>query len=270
MVIDESEIRSRFRAHSQDGGERVLHLRKGDIVTPSARDFLNSHGYRVEYATADTTNAASQETVHQKTDYQEMSQTLPSRSNSRRYVDLHGVEYMEKPEHMTHLHGDVLVRKNHPRIVFRGKLDSLEAKMLEAQIAAEDDGRIGVIRDLQEILDFTRDILACEVKETPFARQTLLGMDAAKLRAVSHNPREHYGMKHKVPDYRMGRTTIALNAVRTYVREAELAAMSAFETEDGTILRPDLLCMLNRLSSGVYIMICRMLGGYYGRGVNGE
>ena len=48
-----------------------------------------------------------------------------------RYIDaVTGEALAEKPEHMTQLCGNRLVSKTHPRIVFRGKLDSLIAKAL--------------------------------------------------------------------------------------------------------------------------------------------
>ena len=40
-----------------------------------------------------------------------------------------GALYLEKPEYMTQIEGDMLVVKNHPRIAFRGKLDSLNASV---------------------------------------------------------------------------------------------------------------------------------------------
>ncbi|MCD8499300.1 MAG: ATP-binding protein, partial [Clostridiales bacterium] len=58
----------------------------------------------------------------------------PPSATPGRFVDFEtGSFYLEKPEHMTHLHGNVLVPKNHPRIVFRGKLDSLQAQIVLAQ-----------------------------------------------------------------------------------------------------------------------------------------
>ena len=52
-----------------------------------------------------------------------------------KYVDYEtGAYYMEKPEHMTQLFGNVLVAKDHPRIHFRGKLDSLQALVVLDQV----------------------------------------------------------------------------------------------------------------------------------------
>ena len=246
MVISETELRFLLG----QGKERLVRVRDGDVITPAARDFMTAHQFRVERA--ETTAV-----------FREMGRTPIPAGGARRFVDIAGNAYADKPEHMTHLHGNVLVPKTHPRIVFRGKLDSLQAKTLEVQITAQDEDMPGVVRGLDEILQFTRSMLASEVTEVPFEYDTLLGLDADGLRAASHDPRSHCGVGHLIPDCRMGRTVVALNSLRTRVRETELAAMRAFADPEGGVTRPDLLQALNRLSSGVYIVICRILGGYY-------
>ncbi len=188
-----------------------------------------------------------------------------SSQSARKYVDLDGREYGEKPEHMTQLKGNVLVPKTHPRIVLRGKLDSLAARIMEAQAASAAHGKEGVAKDLQEIMDGVSMILMGEVSDFPVKNFTLLGMDGDKLRAVSHNPKAHVGVNHMRPHYAMGGSFVAVNSVRTQVREAELAAVEAFVDGEGVAARPDLLEALNRLSSAVYIIMCRVLAGHYGK-----
>ena len=60
----------------------------------------------------------------------------------------------------------------------------------------------------------------------------------------------------------MGEVCVALNNVRTFIREAELLAVTAF-TQDGKVTRPDIVEALNRLSSCVYIMFCKKVAGQY-------
>ena len=156
-----------------------------------------------------------------------------------------------KPEHMTHLHGDTLVSKNHPRIHFRGKLDSLGAQVVLIQCEVAVDPAL--VANLQEIRDVVHELMRCEVLDRPFARDTILGLSFAELREQSHNPQKYFGLRAMIaPDAGQGRTNALLNALRTAVRETELAAVAAFEAE-----RPDLTQALNRLSSGVYILMCR-------------
>jgi ethanolamine utilization cobalamin adenosyltransferase len=184
---------------------------------------------------------------------------------SRRYVDQNGNTYAEKPEHMTQLNGNLLIPKAHPRILFRGKLDSLSAKTMETQIAAREDGYSQVAKDLQDVAKFISAILMCEVIDAPFEMDKLIGLDADELRKISHNPWETCGTGHMQPHYEMGKTFVAVNALRTESREVELAAALAFSAPDGSITRPDIIRALNRLSSCVYIVMCRVLGNVYKR-----
>lgn len=169
-----------------------------------------------------------------------------------------------KPEDMTHLCGDILVHKSHPRIAFRGKLDSLMAQVLEVQLVAQEQGEGQICADLQEILVWLRKIMAAEVKEEPLERVCLFGMEADVLRYMSQSVKTVFGMEHPVPDYRMGRLCVALNTLRTQVRETELAAIRALPE------RRDIIHALNRLSSGVYVIFCRKLSGWYEKQQGGE
>ena len=54
-----------------------------------------------------------------------------------------------------------------------------------------------------------------------------------------------------------------LNLVRTQVRETELAAVEAFFDPTKGPEREDILTALNRLSSAVYVMMCRLKAGKY-------
>jgi len=160
----------------------------------------------------------------------------------------------EKPEHMTHLRGDTLVPKSHPIIFLRGKLDSLGAQIVLIQCDLADMGADpALLADLQEILEILGEIMRAEVKEDALARDSVLGLTWAEIRAQSHAPQKYFGVRALTPpDRSLGRTYALLNALRAAIRETELAAVKAFDTK-----RPDLTLALNRLSSAVYILMCR-------------
>jgi len=189
---------------------------------------------------------------------------------AREYVLAQGLVLMEcpsasaegnlKPEHMTHLNPAVLVPKTHPRIFLRGKLDSLEALLLQTQLLAQEQGRGEAARALGGIHDLAQRILGAEVKGEPLGPFTLLGMDSAGLRAASHDPKGFAGLEaHPVPHIGMGGLCLALNFLRSQVRETELAAAQAFCLENGEVDRPDLLEALNRMSSAVYLLFLKEL-----------
>ena len=100
MLYTEDMVRSNLRNR---GGKRVFYLAKGDTLTPGARDWLRQQ--RVEILSAE--------------------QAKPDC-----YRLLNGAYVTEKPEHMTHLNGDSIVLKTHPRIAFRGAMDTLEGELL--------------------------------------------------------------------------------------------------------------------------------------------
>ena len=129
MLYSLEEVRANLRNRE---GKRVFYLGKGDQLTSQARDVLARE--RIEILPAD-------------------------RAKPDEYRLLTGGTVTEKPEHMTHLHGNVLVMKTHPRIAFRGAIDTLEAELLLAQraLCKPYDGQVG------EVLEFARRLIRCDV-----------------------------------------------------------------------------------------------------------
>jgi ethanolamine utilization cobalamin adenosyltransferase len=164
---------------------------------------------------------------------------------------------------MTHLYGNMLVFKDHPRIIFRGKLDSMETKILEAQISCSKLNMNKLVHDLGEILQFIRQLVRCEVLGERIEEFSLLGMTAAELREQSHHPKEYFGLDHFQPSYDMGEAVVVINGLRTMTRETELLAYQAFKQENGAVEREDLILALNRLSSLFWIIMFRIRVGQY-------
>lgn len=146
-----------------------------------------------------------------------------------------------KPEHMTHLHGNVLVPKTHPRIELRGRLDSLEAEIVCLQVRANRAGETVLTEQLNQILTFCRSLMGCEVAGKPLENWKILGLDSQGLREQSQQPKKHFGIGHLMPDCRLGQWSAELNRLRAMSRQVELAAARAFIHPDGTAEREDLL-----------------------------
>lgn len=168
-----------------------------------------------------------------------------------------------KPEHMTHLRGRNLVLKSHPRIKFRGKLDTFEALLITSIIQVETNGYQELGKDLREILDYVRQILAAEVKEEPLPALDFHGWSLEEIRQRSHYPHKYYGVDHLFPDPNLGAIVAQMNYLRTQAREVELAAIDAFCKSSQEVEREDIVQALNRLSSLLYVMTVQLVVGVY-------
>ena len=224
MLYDRQAVQENLR---NQNGKRVFFLGKGHQLTSDARDWLTSQ--RIPVLPGETARPGA-------------------------YRLLGGGMLAEKPEHMTHLNGEVLVPKTHPRIAFRGAMDSLEAALLLT--AAEAEGTIQT--QLLEALAYARYLLGQEVLEEPIVCKALGGMDEKQLRERSHRPQDFYGKPHFMPTAEDSRLLLLVNAARCKAREAELMAARAFETKDGVPEREDLLQALNRLSSFLYLIMIQL------------
>ena len=172
-----------------------------------------------------------------------------------------GERLSDKPEHLTHLHDDEsLVDKSHPRLPLRGKLDTLQGLLLDAQCAADADGARGLVGELGEALELTRAIVGAEVTGRPLASWKLVGLGASEVRYHSHHTNELYGVPFMFPSVRQGPVVARLYTARAYAREAELALYLAFPSADE---RADLKLAMNRLSSALYLMTIKYVGGKY-------
>lgn len=227
MLYSEENVRSNIRNRD---GKRVFFLNTGDSLTPSARDYLRRE--RIEIRPAEEAKID---------EYR-----LPG-----------GGILKEKPEHYTHLRGNILVPKHHPVIAFRGAMDTLQAELLLAQQAAPEALR----KEIGQILGLARSILRWEVMEEPASADKLCGLTQQEQRERSHRPQEFYGQPHFMPECTDSPALLQLNRARCAARAAELAAVRAFLGPEGDCTRQDLLQALNRMSSMLYILMIRLKAG---------
>ena len=213
MLYDEKAVRDNIRNRQ---GKRVFILGKADTLTPSARDFLSRE--RIEILP-------------------------PGEAKPQTWKLLNGGCCEDKPETMTHLNGDTLVPKNHPRIRFRGAMDTLEAELL---LCGTETG---------QVLNLARRLIRCDVLNEPVGDITLYGLSEAEQRKRSHFPQDYYGIPHFMPDFSDGGKLLQLNRARCAARAAELAAVDAFVDPDGIPQRPDILQAMNRISSMLYLLM---------------
>ena len=227
MLYTELSVRDNIRNRE---GKRVFFLGKGDQLTSGARDFLQRERIAI----------------------------LPAEeAKPERYRLLGGGFVTEKPEHMTHLNGEVLVPKTHPRIAFRGAMDSLETEIMLCQLVVEPDIR----KQLGEILALARRLIRCDVLDEPVPEGELCGLSEEEQRQRSHRPQEYYGQPHFMPEYADGAAMLQLNRARCAARDAELKAVAAFTDREGNPTRVDILKAMNRMSSMLYILMIQVKKG---------
>ena len=227
MLYSRQSVRENIRNRD---GKRVFYLGKGDQLTSDAREYLARE--RIEILPAE-------------------------KAKPERYKLLNGGYLEEKPEHMTHLNAQVLVEKTHPRIRFRGKIDSLEAELLLCVGLAEGEQA----EHLTEILDFVRLLIRCDVLEEKVAQETLCGLTMDQLRSRSHRPQDYYGQPHFMPSGQDIKLLLQVNRARCMAREAELAAVAAFSDREGNPTRLDILQAMNRVSSMLYLIMIGIKAG---------
>lgn len=232
--------REDVRRMSDNGTRGPVVVGRDQKLTPGARDWLAAHKIQAVFP-------AGRED--------------PAAPTSAKYRTLFGATLNEKPEHMTHLKGNILVRKDHPRIAFRGMIDALEGELMLAQQASHEYPAL--VKELGEALDLVRRLIRCDVLDEPVGELRLCGYDAGQLREYSHYPDKYLGQPHFLPAYTDGPALLAVNKVRTLVRQTELSAYAAFKDVEGNVTRGDIILALNRLSSLMWIMMIKLKAGQY-------
>jgi ethanolamine utilization cobalamin adenosyltransferase len=247
-VITESFLRETFRKDVPE----TFRVEEGQIVTPSARQFLSEKSVKI---------VRDEEPV--KKEVPVKSEELKPDTKEESFVSAEdGGVFNQKPGYMTRLHGNKVVPKDHPRIVFRAALDSLQSKILLAQFRVSTAKKTKLLEDLGEILEMTRDLMRAEVLDKTIGERKILGLSYCELRDQCHNPKKYFGTEHIIPSFDMGDILLRLNMLRTAVREIEVSAVTAFRNKF-EFEKPDIIQALNSMSSAFYIMMLREKTGNY-------
>ncbi len=272
-VITESAVRSQLKTACP----QVFRVPEGTILSPAARDYLQQMKVCIEVENREVPCKRGEEVSLPRGEAPAPcnggercqsalgEKTTEKNATVAKYVDYEtGAEYLEKPERMTQLFGNSLVRKTHPRIRFRGKLDGLQAEVIVAQcVVVQHGGSEGLLNDLDDILAILREMMRCEVLGEPFKNERIIGLTHAELRDHSHHPMKYYSVEHmKLPDKTMGAEYAQLNLIRTSIRETEILAVDAFDGREKSS-GEGIIEGLNRLSSALHIMMCKYLAHAY-------
>lgn len=249
MIITEFELRANWHKSKA----KVITVPAGSIITPTARDFLRAKGITVQIEGNGVMD-------FNKNTYSSVSAS-PPKDEARTQTVTAGSSLPEpgtKPEYMSHLRGKDLILKTHPVIALRGQNDLFQCAVVENQLYFKACGELELVENLEEILGFMRALMVAEVKDEPFVFERLLGLSPTELREQSHDPQKYFGLKYGYIQQEDGQLVARLHTLRSQSRVVELCACRAFIKEDGTCLREDIIQALNRLSSALFILVCRV------------
>lgn len=257
MVLTEDKLKNLYKKEEF----KQFILEKGTIMTPSARQFLIDKGIEILKDGAVVTNSKKAEVEEKK----EIVEKIIEKPITPKYIGLAGESYFEKPEHMTQISGNILVNKTHERIIFRGKLDSLQAKWLVLQKEFESCENEKLNKDMESVTTFIKKMVLAEVLDIEFEEIKVLGESLDKIKEISHNPKKFFGMGHLFDiSVKNSFIVLKLNEMRSISREAEISGVTAFSSERGIVEKREMLKALNRLSSVIYVMMLKGEKGEYG------
>ncbi|MGL4307690.1 ethanolamine utilization protein [Cetobacterium sp. SF1] len=246
MVFTEEKLKSLYKKESFT----EFFMEEGDILTPSGRQFLED------------------KKILLRKDKKEVKEVQTPEKEEKllwKYKGENGEVYLEKPEHMTQIYGNVLVNKNSKRIILRGKIDSFLSRwlLLQNEFSQMKNNKLNF--DMETITILLKKIVIGEVLNEPLEDVTILGESLDKIKEISHNPKKYFGREHLF-DISSANPflVLKLNEMRALSRELELYAIDAFYRDNGKIERTDLVEIFNRLSSGIYVMMLKGEKNEYG------
>lgn len=263
--ITEQELREK---HSLTWGTEI-HLPFNTKLTPSASQYLSERKITVKYIDEQgkvfikdiKKESAEEKKVHPLTTSDQKPDEL--------YCGLCNNKIDKKSDVLTWLDSNNLVPKNHPRIVFRGKLDTMISYCVLLQTEFQSFNGPEIIKKyLEDLRSYMGNILRSEVKNAEVSPFFMGEFDSEAIHKMSHNPLKYMGYDHIVPEVSYGKWVAMINYLRAIVREAELSAANIFIDASLKISRPDILHSLNRLSSALYVLMIMIVISEKGKDLN--
>ncbi len=220
-----------------------IHLKEGDRLTPAAQALLNERRIKIIYLD-DRGNVSTDERKFHPLLKKELKGKISEHVGSK-----------TKPETHTLLNDTDLVEKTHPRIQFRGQMDSLIALAILVEGHFVHAPKLTQIKAwLADVRSVLGRIMQAEVQEEQLPEISIGDFTLDDIRKMSHDPLSFIGHNHIVPSVDQGPHVGWLNMLRAKIREVELSAISTFGPQDHGIV-----LMLNRMSSAVYILMIMTL-----------
>ena len=253
-IITESELREFWK----NGISELPIFPKNTRFSLSAQDFIKSHKLEIRY---ESDKNITPEKFIEPQNYNSPTWDKPGGFPVVLTGPIPtclecGQPIHSKPEHMTQLDSQHFASKTNPRIIFRGRVDSLHADVMLAASIARRFELLELGTHLDTLAAYCREILSAEYHMRPVASLTLMGLTDENLHQISHWPDKYLGIDHIVPSAKDHEVLHWLNMLRTHSRELEIFALQIFQPQGNVQIDifNSLIRALNRLSSAVYVL----------------
>lgn len=247
-VFTESELRELW----QNGRGQIPRFPPGTRFSAAAQDFLNAHHLEVQFESERPPQTGMPPgAAWDKPGVFPVVLTGPVPVCSEC-----GQPLPHKPEHMTQIDAGHFAPKTAPRVVLRGRVDSLHGLvMLTAAVARR--FQLPVMAEaLDTLAAYCREVMSAEYNLRLASPLVMLGKGEEELHEISHWPDRTLGIPHLVPGPYDHEILHWLNVLRTQAREVEIVALAAFPPDgmDPAGVGASIVKALNRLSSAVYVL----------------
>jgi ethanolamine utilization cobalamin adenosyltransferase len=157
---------------------------------------------------------------------------------------------------MTQLDPGLFAPKTSPRLVLRGRVDSLHGLVMLTAAIARRFQLPELAQGLDTLAAFCREIMSAEYHLRPVGPLAMLGKTENELHEISHWPDRFLGIQHLVPGAQDHEMLHWLNVLRTQSREVEIVALATFPPadQDPAEAGASIVRALNRLSSAIYVL----------------
>ncbi|MEI7849205.1 MAG: hypothetical protein WCK35_25635 [Chloroflexota bacterium] len=247
-VITESELRELWK----NGSGELPFFPEDTRFSAAANDFIKSQQIIIKY----TQDQGSNRLLVTVSEWNKPG-TFPVNISGPMPACLEcGQPLHSKPEHMTQLDSEHFAPKTNPRIIFRGRVDSLHAYlMLTASISRRFD-LLDLGLQLDTLAAYCREIMSAEYNNRPASELSMMNLSAEALHEISHWPDQYLGIQHLAPGSKDHEIIHWLNVLRTQCREVEVVAFQTFPQEktEYSAVGASIFRALNRLSSAVYVL----------------
>lgn len=249
MVLTEEKLRALYKKEKI----KELSLDKGTIITPSAQQFLNQMSIKIFKGIE----------KKEPTLINECKEVV--KNKEWKYIGITGEVYFNKPEYMTVIKENIIVKKNNKRIILRGKLESLEGKFLLIVNVLKEKRNSKLNSDLCSIESFIKKLIISEKTNENLEELNLLGENFNEIKNIFNDHKKYFKMENSLEiSSKSKRIILELNEIRCLVREIEIVAVNTLLKDEGEIEREDIIKSINILSSAIYIMMVKGEKGIYG------